>query len=283
MRKESLENGFITIHFVSVINSRMIKALKGLSVFLYEQADKIVVVTEAFKEELMGKYRVPEHKISIVENGIETDEFMPLGNVQEIRKRFGFDHRFVVSYIGTIGYAHGLEVIIKAARIISDNVPEICFVLLGEGANKGKIKELIKEERLNNILVLDQVLRCEIPRFINASDVCLVLLRRAEIFKSVIPSKMLEFMACSRPIILGVDGQARKIMESANAGIYIEPENAQDLANAVIHLYNNPALCSKYDENGRRYIIKNFTRKEKAKAYLNIFNTLLPLPPPSTS
>lgn len=112
-------------------NSPMIKALKGLSVFLYEQANKIVVVTEAFKEELMGKYRVPEHKISIVENGIETDEFMPLGNVQEIRKRFGLDHRFVVSYIGTIGYAHGLEVIIKSARIISDKIPQICFVLLG--------------------------------------------------------------------------------------------------------------------------------------------------------
>lgn len=94
---------------------------------------------------------------------------------------------------------------------------------------------------------------------------------------------MLEFMACSRPIILGVDGQARKIIESAGAGIYIEPENAQDLANAVIKLYNNPALCRIYGENGRRYIIKNFTRKEKAKIYLNIINDLVPPSSPSTS
>ncbi len=255
-------------------NSQLIRTLKRIAVFLYKRSEKIVVVTEAFKSELVRKYNVPESKIEIIENGIETDIFRPMQDVQLIRKKFGFDNKFVVSYIGTIGYAHGLDIVIRAAKILKDKIPDLYFVLLGEGVQKERLKAEVYSEKLDNVFILDQVLRDKIPAFINASDVCLVSLRKSELFKTVIPSKMLEFMACGKPLILAVDGQARRIMESAEAGIYIEPENHDELINAVVKMYNEPYLRRKYGENGRNYILKYFTRQQKANQYLTIITKM---------
>lgn len=255
-------------------NSLLIKILKRISAFLYLRSEKIVAVTAAFKSELVKKYHVPEYKIEIIENGIETDIFYPMQDLQSVRKKLGFDNKFVVSYIGTIGYAHGLDIVVKAAKILKEKIPDLCFVLLGEGAQKNQLKAKINDERLTNVLILDQVLRDSIPPFINASDVCFVSLRKAELFKTVIPSKMLEFMACGKPLILAVDGQARKILEDAEAGIYIEPENYEDLVNAVIKMYNDPVLRKTYGEQGRNYILKYFTRQQKALQYINIMNMM---------
>ncbi|MEO0129219.1 MAG: glycosyltransferase family 4 protein [candidate division WOR-3 bacterium] len=255
-------------------NSQLIRTLKKIAVFLYNRSETIVVVTEAFKSELVRKYNVPESKIEIIENGIETDRFYPMQDVQLIRKKFGFDNKFVVSYIGTIGYAHGLDIVIRAAKILKDKIPDLYFVLLGEGVQKERLKAEVYSEKLDNVFILDQVLRDKIPAFINASDVCLVSLRKSELFKTVIPSKMLEFMACGKPLILAVDGQARRIMESAEAGIYIEPENHDELINAVVKMYNEPYLRRKYGENGRNYILKYFTRQQKANQYLTIITKM---------
>jgi glycosyltransferase involved in cell wall biosynthesis len=102
-----------------------------------------------------------------------------------------------------------------------------------------------------------------------------VLLKKNEIFKTVIPSKMLEFMSCGRPVILAVDGQARKILEEAQAGIYVEPENFSALANAILRLEADPVLRETLGRNGRRHILQNFSRRQTALTYLEILNRLL--------
>jgi len=132
-----------------------------------------------------------------------------------------------------------------------------------------------RERRLNNVRFLHQQPREQIPAYICASDACLVTLKKNEIFKTVIPTKMLEFMSCARPVILGVDGQARRIVEDARAGIFVEPENSEQIANAITQLSSSGELRELLGRNGRRHIIQHFSRAETARAYVSSLEELL--------
>jgi glycosyltransferase involved in cell wall biosynthesis len=251
--------------------SGFICALRRLAAFLYHRATRIVVVTEPFKAELTSRWGVPGGQIDVVENGVETDRFAPRMDRDMLRQRLGFNGRFVAAYIGTLGYAHGLETVLRAAEIIrATGQQDILFLLVGEGADKERLQKIAADASLDNVRFMDQQPRELVPALINASDVCLVLLRRAVLFTTVLPSKLLEFMACGRPVVLGVDGYARSLVERAAAGIFIEPENPQQLAAAVVRLARDPQLCSTLGENGRRFVSLHFSRRSTAQRYLRL-------------
>jgi glycosyltransferase involved in cell wall biosynthesis len=263
-------------------NSLLHRTLAKIAGFLYRRADRIVVVAPAFEDHLVKYWRVLGDKISVIENGVETRLFAPQPpNSQSgitVKREIGAEGKFVVSYLGTIGMAHGLEIIIKAAARLRDTNPEIVFLVVGEGAEKERIIALARQRSLNNVRFLDQQQREKIPAYIGASDVCLVLLKKSDVFKTVIPTKMLEFMSCARPVILGVDGQARTILEEARAGIVIEPENSDALVNAIRDLAANQGLATELGQNGREYIVRNLSRRQTAEKYIGMLEHLLKLP-----
>ncbi|HEY4905412.1 MAG TPA: glycosyltransferase family 4 protein [Candidatus Sulfotelmatobacter sp.] len=258
-------------------NSILHRSLSGIANFLYTRSDHIVVVTPAFKDFLMKHRRVPATKISVIENGVETSLFAPCTTDKRsaLRRQFDLQDRFVVCYVGTMGMAHGLETLLDAAAQLQNQNPEILFLLIGEGSEKERIRELAIARDLANIRFLGQQPREKIPQLISTCDACLVLLKKTEIFKTVIPTKMLEFMSCARPVILGVDGQARAIVEEAGAGMAIEPGNATQLVAAVRQLAANPELCRSLGRNGREYIINRLSRRGTAERYINILEILL--------
>jgi glycosyltransferase involved in cell wall biosynthesis len=122
---------------------------------------------------------------------------------------------------------------------------------------------------------LDQQPREKIPAFISASDACLVLLKKTDVFKTVIPTKMLEFMSGARPVILGVDGQARQIIEDAGAGIVIEPENSEALVNAIGRLSADRELGTRLGQKGREHIVRHFSRGRTAGKYIDVLQSLV--------
>jgi glycosyltransferase involved in cell wall biosynthesis len=254
--------------------------LAAIAEFLYKRADRIVVVTPAFKEHLVQRWHVPSEKIVIVENGVETDMFSPSPpDVRDVlRSELGADSKFIVCYIGTMGMAHGLETLLNAATTLQRQQSEVLFLLVGEGAEKERIKSLVQFHGLTNVRILDQQSREKIPAFISASDACLVLLRKTDVFKTVIPTKMLEFMSCARPVILGVEGQARAIIEEANAGIAIEPENDSALVEAIRSLKANAEKARDFGQRGREYILRNFSRSRTAQKYIQILQPLITKP-----
>jgi colanic acid biosynthesis glycosyl transferase WcaI len=260
---------------VSSQKSALHRSLAKIAGFLYRSCDRLVVVTPVFKEYLVERWQVPEEKVFVVENGVETNVFSRLVPNIAIRRELGAEEKFVVSYIGTLGAAHGLETLLEAAAHLRERAPNILFVLVGEGAEKARIVSLARSRGLTNLRFVDQQPREKIPVYIAASDVCLVLLKRAELFKTVLPTKMLEFMSCARPVILGVDGHARKVMERANAGIFIAPEDPAALAEAVMRLATNPALCESLGRNGRQHIVRYYARRDTAKVYLDLLQDLL--------
>ena len=256
-------------------NSLLSRVLGRIAAFLYRQANHIVVVTPAFREHLIKNWRVPEEKISIVQNGVETKLFSP-GDGSTLRSDLNAEGKFVASYIGTLGLAHGLQTLVEAAETLQRTEPNILFLLLGEGADRERIHALAKSRRLENIRFVPQQLREKIPAYIAASDVCLVLLKKSEVFETVIPTKMLEFMSCGRPVILGVKGQAREILEQSGGGLYVEPENSAALCEAIRELQRQDGLQDSMGRKGRQYVVQNLSRERTAGDYLDVLNRLSP-------
>jgi glycosyltransferase involved in cell wall biosynthesis len=249
-----------------------IKAIRALAGFLYQSSEHIVVVTPAFREDLISKWGVPPEKISIVENGVETELFTPDGGRETVKSLLGLQGHYVVSYIGTLGLAHGLNTVIQAATQLKGVLPDIIFLFVGEGADKERLISLAREKGLSNVLFLPQQPRERVPSIIRASDTCLVPLRKADVFKTVIPTKMLEIMACGRPIILGVDGQARQVLDEARAGLFVEPEDPEGLTKALMRLYGNAEMRESLGMNGRSYILNHLSREQTAKDYITVLN-----------
>jgi glycosyltransferase involved in cell wall biosynthesis len=256
-------------------NSLLSRVLGRIAAFLYRQANHIVVVTPAFREHLIKNWRVPEEKISIVQNGVETKLFSP-GDGSTLRSDLNAEGKFVASYIGTLGLAHGLQTLVEAAETLQRTEPNILFLLLGEGADRERIHALAKSRRLENIRFVPQQLREKIPAYIAASDVCLVLLKKSDVFETVIPTKMLEFMSCGRPVILGVKGQAREILEQSGGGLYVEPENSAALCEAIRELQRQDGLQDSMGRKGRQYVVQNLARERTAGDYLDVLNRLSP-------
>jgi glycosyltransferase involved in cell wall biosynthesis len=250
--------------------SALHRTLGRIAGFLYRRSDHIVVVTPAFKVHLIQHWKVPAQKISIVENGVETDLFCPCA----AEKASGTADRFVICYIGTMGMAHGLETLIAAAAQLRDTLPKALFLLIGEGAEKQRIIDLAAARGLTNIRILDQQPRARIPAYIAGTDVCLVMLKKTELFKTVIPTKLLEYMACEKPVIVAVDGQARQVVAEAGAGMFVEPEDSNALAEAVHVLAADPERRRRMGITGRQYIVSRLSRQQTAQTYIRVLENL---------
>jgi glycosyltransferase involved in cell wall biosynthesis len=254
-------------------NSLLHRALGKIAGFLYREADHIVVVTPAFREHLMRHWQVPPEKISVVQNGVETKLFSPRDS-SWLRKSLNVEQKFVVSYIGTIGLAHGLETLIAAAETLQKTEPDVLFVLVGEGADRERILAMAEAKRLTNVRFVPQQPREKIPDYISASDACLVLLKKSDIFETVIPTKMLEFMSCGRPLILGVNGQAREVLDRSHGGLHVEPENPAALCDAILQFRDQDILRESCGRNGRDYIVQNLSRESTAAAFLEVLSRM---------
>lgn len=258
---------------VGTARSVLHRTLARTADFLYRRSDHIVVVTPAFQNYLADHWDVPSEKMSIVQNGVETRLFSPK-NSSKLRAELGAEFKFVVSYIGTLGLAHGLDTLMKAAERLQSIAPEVLFMIVGEGADRERITAVAKSKNLANVRFVPQQLHENIPQYISASDACLVHLKKSPVFETVIPTKMLEFMSCGRPIILGVNGQAQRLLESSRSGIHIEPENPDALCDAILQLSRQPDLGEMLGRNGREYVVRNLSRERTAIDYLDVLGAL---------
>lgn len=269
--------------------SLLYRALDRVSSFLYRRADHIVVDGEA-KRQVLTARGVPPEKVSVVRNGVAEDFALDpesdaaLRARERIRRELGLQGRFIVMYAGTLGMAHGLGTVLDAARRLSPS-SDVAVVLLGEGAERtalfGPAHSVTSTGAVNdspvpaNVRYLGKLPRPEIPAYLAAADVCLVPLRRSEVFKTAIPSKMFEAMAAAKPVILGVEGEAREILEQARAGLAVPPEDADALAEAILRLRHDAALACELGANGRRAALEKYSRRRQAAVYVELLDGLV--------
>ena len=254
-------------------NKFLIKLWEDIELFLYKKSKQIVVVTDSYVEILKEK-GIRSEKISVIKNGISIESNLPTLSVKEIKNKLNINNEFVFAYIGTIGLSHALDTVVESAEKLKDN-KEILFLIIGDGAEKEILNNKSQNLKLTNIKFLDKIERNELSNYYQIVDVLIVPLKNIALFRSVIPSKIFEIMKYGKPILLGVDGESKKIVEEAKAGISFLPENVDDFVKQVMYLNNNRNILKEFSENGRRFVEKNFNRKILAKKYLTLLEDLL--------
>lgn len=233
----------------------------------YRSAKKIIVVTDSFKKRLEEK-GVDSEKIEIIKNGVNRNLFSPLPKDEALLEQLDLKDKRVIGYIGTHGMAHKLDFILHCASQM-DGKNNYHFLFIGAGAEKKKLLELKNKLGINNVTLLDPVSKQEVKRYISILDVALINLRKSALFTTVIPSKIFENAGMEIPILMGVDGEARQIVEHYEAGLCFAPESEDDFKRQLDKLLSDPILY-KQCKAGCRKLANDFDRKLLAKQMLNI-------------
>lgn len=242
-----------------------LRLVQRLARFLYAVADRIVVVTEGFRERLIGQ-GVPARKIAVITNGADTRTFSPDADGRPTRERFGLGGDFVAAYVGGHGVSQALETVIEAAS----RQPDVTYLLVGDGAEREKIAADVSRRGLRNVRMHRSVAKSEVPGLYAAADVCLVPLRDIGIFETFIPSKMFEALATGRPIVGALRGEARAILERSGGAIIVDPEDGPALSQAVGRLKQDAALRAEMGRRGRAFVLEHYDRDQLAGRYLDL-------------
>ena len=250
----------------------IISLLEWIERFAYRKADWIVPVTDSFKTYMLAK-GIEARKITVVKNGVDLAQYAPRDGASALAEELGVEGKFVVSYFGTHGMAHHLQTILHAAHRLNGS-KNIIFLMVGDGAERRALLQMRDDMALGNVMMLDQQPKSRMRDFWALSDISLVLLKQSDLFKTVIPSKIFESLAMTKPIILGVEGESADLLRAANAGICIEPEQADELAARVLELSQNPERCQQLGRNGRRYVMEHFDRIVLARKLASVLETV---------
>lgn len=251
--------------------SKVIILLEKIEMFLYRQADSIISVTHSFKKELIER-GVDGNKIDVVLNGVDLSKYKPVSEkAPEFAKQFGLEGKFVAGYIGTHGLAHALDKIVDAAALLEID-DDIRVVFAGGGADRPRIEQLVKERGSKNIVMFPRQPKEKMPKLWSLCDVSIVHLKDAQLFETVIPSKIFESMGMGIPIVISAPkGEATGIIEDSQSGLIIPPESPLKLADAIKALKNDSCIFSKnsFDSATR------FDRRKLADDMLGIIEKLV--------
>jgi glycosyltransferase involved in cell wall biosynthesis len=251
-------------------NKCLIKFGYWLERFSYRHAAWINVLTPAFEEVLINRKAVPAEKISMIPNGADLDIIKPGPRDNWVRQKHNLNNKFVVTYVGAHGVANALMQLIEAAKILKRKDPQVQIVLVGDGMEKPRLLEAVKQFDLDNVTLIDPVPKSQISDYLSASDVCTAVLKKCDTFKTVYPNKVFDYMCAERPIIIGIDGVARKLVEDAKAGLYVEPEDPAAFVNAVETIKTDYENMKNLAVKAREFAVKNFSRISLSEKYLEI-------------
>ena len=247
--------------------------IRGLTVVeegLYGAAKAIVVVTDAFRTRLVERGQAAG-KIHVIKNGVDLGRFVPGPRTTKLRAQLGWDDKFVVGYIGTHGMAHGLDAVLDVAKRLASR-SEVRFLFVGEGAERLRLEARVRDEQMSSVRFLGSLPRERMTEVYATLDLALVPLRKSELFKMVIPSKIFEISAMARPIVISVDGEAREIIEASGGGVFAPPENVEAMAAAITRFVDDRSLGERMGEAGREYVKREFDREALARRYLDVLS-----------
>jgi glycosyltransferase involved in cell wall biosynthesis len=225
------------------------------------------VVTPGILERLAAR-GVPREKLFLLTNGVDTGVFRPAPPNTELARTLGLDQRKIFLYAGTHGMAQGLGTVLEAARQTKNS--GVLYVLVGEGAEKETLMKKAQSEGIANVRFLPNQPRALMPDLLNLAYASIVPLKRLDLFKSALPSKMFESMATAKPIVASMWGEAAQLIESSGGGLVVPPEDAAAMRDAVEKLAADPALAHELGVAGRQYVSAHFDRQVIATRFIEL-------------
>ena len=218
--------------------------------------------------------KVPAEKIIFIPNAADfslADKTRGSFDAVAFKKELGLGDKFVITYVGAHGVANHLIQLVDAAEKLTDT--NIVFQLIGAGMQKKGLIEEVKKRNISNIIFRDPVSKQEVFKYILASDAGASVLKKVDAFKTIYSNKTFDYMSCKRPVFLAIDGVSRELIELAECGVYVEPENADLIAEKARELSNmaeNELI--QMGINGYNYAIQNFDRIKLSTKYIKIIN-----------
>ncbi len=260
--------------------SWLTRALYLLEAWACRHADRINVLTPAFRDEIVRRGLARPEKVVMVPNGADVDSFRPGPRENDVRRELGWGSRFVLMYAGAHGRANAVGQLVDAAEKLRDR-PDILIACVGDGPERPRWEAEARARGLSNIVFYGPRPKERMPDFVNACDAGLAVLQRNPTFLTVYPNKMFDYMSCARPTLLAVDGVARRLLcEEAQAGTFAEPENPASIAAVARRLADDPEGRSAMGRRGREWVLAHAARDVLARRYLSVLESLKKGPPP---
>ncbi|MBW1675522.1 MAG: WcaI family glycosyltransferase [Deltaproteobacteria bacterium] len=234
--------------------------LRKIEKAIYDLADSISTISSGMLERILKK-GVDRKKSFLLRNWGNDDVVFPQGKDTDYRLRYSLNGKFVVLYAGNFGVKQGLDVVVQAAEKLRHR-SDIQFLMAGNGAIKTQLVQYVNFKGLSNITFLSPQPFERLSNLLATADVSIVP-QRKEAKNIVLPSKLLNIMASARPVIATTeaDSELGRVIDNANCGLLVEPENADELAKAVIYLKDHPEEADAFGTNGRGYMVKHLTKK----------------------
>lgn len=251
----------------------ILSALEALERWLYRSASGVVVNTRTFHDHIAAR-GVASDRIELIYNGIDPTLFHPRPKNVKLLEKYDLEKYFTVAYVGTLGLAHGLTLLIDVAERLKTR-SDLRFVLIGDGADREKLEADIAQRGLENVTLLGLQPRDTMPDWIASIDILLVLLRDLPVFETVIPSKIFEFLAEERPVVLAARGEIRQMMDDAEGALVIDPEAPDQLVSAIEEIMDHPGAAAERATSGRRWVEQGFIRDDLARKMATFLERVL--------
>ncbi len=256
---------------VGVLKSPLlIRASEWLERFLYRHADRLVVNSPGFVAHVKAR---GGRNVELVPNGADPSMFDPADRGAAFRAANGLSSdEYVALYAGAHGMSNDLGVVLDAASRLKGR--NIRVVLLGDGKEKPALQQRAAELGLSNVLFVPSVPKSEMPGALAAADACIAILKPLEEYKTTYPNKVFDYMAAGRPVVLAIDGVIREVVEAAGCGIFVEPGEADAMAEAICRLAQDPQQSMEMGARGRAYLQEHFSREKVAGQLIKVLEEL---------
>jgi glycosyltransferase involved in cell wall biosynthesis len=256
-------------------NKLAIRLSTWLETRCYRRARHIVTVVKSIRNRLIER-GYPESKIRLIPNGANVELYRPAPINQALRQELDIGpDQFLLIYTGLHGLMHGLDTAVEAAHILSDQDDSVLFIFVGDGVRKPAMQARVHELGLKNVRFFPLQPEKKLPGFITMANAGLSLGRKNPLSRGALPVKMFTYMACARPVLLTYEGEAANLLQAAQAGLVIEPENPEALAEAVLQLKNDPAGCQQMGLNGRQAVVEKYSRQGQARQLLQLLEQVI--------
>lgn len=243
--------------------------------YTYRQADRIIVISEGFKRNIMAK-NVPEEKIVVIPNWVDTSEIYPIERKDnDIFDKYSLDRgKFYICYSGNIGHSQNLDLLVEIAGEIERDMPDVCFVVVGEGVAKEDLRAMISQKGLSNFVLLPFQPYEDIAKVYNIGDVGLII-SKPGIGGSSVPSKTWSIMAAGRPILASfdLDSDVADLITKLGCGSVARAGDKESMIKEIKRLYQ--ADRSKIGSIGRNYVINELNSEKCTEMYLNVLKNVV--------
>ncbi|WP_019988556.1 glycosyltransferase family 4 protein [Rudanella lutea] len=249
------------------------KLAYALEAFLYRKATHIVTLTTAFEEVLIGQKGAPRANLSTVTNGADlalTERVLQTVDRRDFRQKQRLEGYFWIIYAGAHGPANGLAVVLDAAEAL--HLHRVGFLLLGDGPEKPSLQAEAARRGLVNVRFLAALPKPEVIRWIAAADAGLVLMRPTPIFDTMLSAKLPDYLACRKPVLVGIDGLSRRLAEQHAFGRYVDPTKPGQWIDAIRLYLESPDSVTSHGNNGYQYVCAQADRRVLAHRYLTILD-----------